>query len=457
MNTEQAFIPTHPATRLRQGATAGFIALVFFLWSNAARLRIFQINEYYVNALRLTAVVLIGAGCVMTFRSSVYHALFRNTYFRCILALLACVMMPTFLTGVLQYGQSTAEIIRLPMFFYAFFIFALLYSLWRETSITPLISAMVYTIATVAAIYTVISLFPGLSSALLSEHASIGYRFGRERLTATASINNEAVFGILYSMVMLQFKKLTLFRRAVWITVLLVLSYYLLFVVASRVRLFAAMICVVFFFLRYISLGRLFASLIMVCLLALMLQLATGVSVLQPFVDSYASLSDAGSGEGDTVTVRQDGMKYYWRLFRETGYVGIGMVSPSRADATDAGYAMSQLSYNPSDIGVIAVLLFFGIPGTLVTIFIVLNIARDTHVIIRHGPLDHRITSMAIQLYLLFYIVSFYHIFLLGEYALEWGLLFFALSHMMGRGRGGPSEPSRLTPLLRPDHLALPA
>lgn len=435
MKSGQISLPGDSVKRGQPWVVMGLLALLVLLWSNGAQLKVFQVDEYYVNALRLAAVVLIGVICVVTYKRNVYREMFRNTYFKFILLLLACVIVPTFLTGVLQYGQGLDEVVRLPMFFYALFVFALLYRLWPDGRANSLIAVMVIVTTVIAGVYVAASVWPGLAGGMLADQAAIGARFGKERLSATASVNNGAVFGILYCLCVLHYKRMTIGTRIMWIGVLSVLGYYLMFVLASRARLFALLVCVVCFIFKYSSPRRLLVPIVTAGVLAVSAQLMMGGDLLAPFVHGYESLFDAGSQEADTVTVRQEGVRYYWKLFTESGYVGIGMVSPTRAEATDAGYAMSKLSYNPSDLGLIAVLLFYGLPGIAVTLYIAFRIWCDTTTILRFGSQDDRIVAMTIKLYLLFYFASFYHVFLYPEYALEWGVLFFAISHLV-RQRG---------------------
>jgi hypothetical protein len=421
------------APRRRNGMLMACLVtcLLVFLWSNGARLKVLQVDEHYVNALRLGAVGLILLGCVCFFSGAKLAKLGRQFYFRCIVALLLAVMVPTLISGVIRGGQSPVEIIRLPMMYYGMLVFALLSFLVPQgLSIKPIINVFCGSIVFVITLYVVATAL-GVADRWFVDSAAIGMRFGINRLTATAGVNNSVVFAIIYSIVNIVMGRQRVAVRSWWVASLGLLAAYLFFVVVSRMRIIAVLICVFLFLLKhappkvFVAIAAVLASLIIV------MPFVSSIDPVAIVTKSYHSMSVTESGEDDTVTIRSDGIRHYGELFKATDYVGIGMVSVERTGNTEASRARKELSFNPADIGIFAVLFFFGLPGILLTVFILWRMFRDTRRISLYGPPDDRIVALSIRYYLLFCVISLYHVFLYEEYALEWGILLFALSRMV--------------------------
>ena len=99
-----------------------FTASLLFLWSEGFQLRVLQFSENF-KVLRIVSVFLIVFSAAICILFVDIKPLFRNFYFRSIFGLIALVMLPTFFTGTLLYGQCLQEIVRSPLFFSALFIF----------------------------------------------------------------------------------------------------------------------------------------------------------------------------------------------------------------------------------------------------------------------------------------------------------------------------------------------
>lgn len=431
--------------RQRMGIGIACLVWLIFLWSNGAQLRILTIDEDYVNALRLAGVISIFIGCVLTFTFRRWRMVLRNHYFHAILALLAVVMLPTFVTGVFQYQQGMIEVIRLPWMYYALFVFVLLFFMISPRDrIHPLIMTVVWTVVSICTLFVIASWLPGVAEQLFIDGVNIGNRFGSSRLTASASVNNLAVFAVIYLVVQLVTPTAPIKQKIINSIGLLIVLWYLNFVLISRARLIGLLICLAILFLRYIHWRKLLIPGVALLGIFVYMQVVTEHKPLDILIGSYQSiLTKDRESERDTVSIRLDGIQYYYFEFVKSQLVGIGLVSRVRTGNSDVGYAMTELAYNPADLGIIAVLFFFGFPGLIVTIVISARIFKDTRMVLHKGTLENRNIALAIRLYLIYYIVSFYHIFLYEEYALEWGMLFFALAHIYAESRLNTTEKHR--------------
>ena len=120
-----------------------------------------------------------------------------------------------------------------------------------------------------------------------------------------------------------------------------------------------------------------------------------------------------------------EGIRYYWRAFVETGCIGIGMVSSVRMADSTVGIGMVDYGYNPVDQGIFSVIMQFGFQALFLTVWICYRIFRDLNYVRKYGFLEFKIIAIAIQMLLLFKIVTFSHIFFRGSESLWWGIFFF--------------------------------
>ncbi|MFC1542119.1 hypothetical protein ACFL50_06700 [Candidatus Latescibacterota bacterium] len=82
-----------------------FTASLIFLWSEGFKIQALEFSERY-SVLRIVSVFLIVLWAAIRTLFADIKPLFHNFYFRSILGLLAVVMLPTFITGTLLYGQG---------------------------------------------------------------------------------------------------------------------------------------------------------------------------------------------------------------------------------------------------------------------------------------------------------------------------------------------------------------
>ena len=87
-----------------------FTAILIFLWSEGFQLRTLDFSERY-SILRMLSILLIVFWAVIRTSFADIKLLCRNFYFRSILSVLVAVMLPTFFTGTLLYGQALEEVV----------------------------------------------------------------------------------------------------------------------------------------------------------------------------------------------------------------------------------------------------------------------------------------------------------------------------------------------------------
>src|SRR6185369_842276 len=88
-----------------------FVGFLLFLWSKGLMLKVFEIHQAY-DVLKISAnfLIVITTGFLLITKSKI--KLFKNFYFRAILAIIFLASLPTFLTGTFTYGQDPIETLR---------------------------------------------------------------------------------------------------------------------------------------------------------------------------------------------------------------------------------------------------------------------------------------------------------------------------------------------------------
>jgi len=134
-------------------------------------------------------------------------------------------------------------------------------------------------------------------------------------------------------------------------------------------------------------------------------------------------------GEGN-VGIRVFGIEYYMNLFKESGYIGIGMYSNKLSSSDVFNLGREAFSYNPADHGIFAVLYQFGFPAIALTLIFLFHIFRDLKVIRFQGLPEHSPIAMAIHLYLVFSIIGLLAIFWKPVESLWVGIMLFLIWRM---------------------------
>lgn len=399
-----------------------FTALLIFLWSEGFQLRILEFSERY-TVLRIATVFLIVVWVVIRTSFAGIKPLFRNFYFRSILGLLAVVILPTFFTGTLLYGQGLDDVVRRPLFFYALFIFVPLFYYPTDISTLKRLSAVIVIFGVSLAFFqSAFSFAPDIGKVILNNSAYIPSRYGLTRMTVMSAMSPCVLYATLYLITSFSMRKNSILCGLG----LAILLYHLFFVFMSRRIILGLGIVLLLFCVFYPTVRkRLLSWGLLVLLLLLLSQSFVKFGLIDIIKESAISIKDEMSGVDGTVGVRMRGIQYYWHEFQETWYVGIGLVSYVRGADTNVGIGITEYKFNPADQGIFSVILQFGFHALILTGVICYRMFRDLRYVTRYGISDLKMIALSIHLFLLLKIVTFSHIFLWHKQGLWWGLFFF--------------------------------
>ncbi len=399
-----------------------FTALLIFLWSEGFQLRTLQFSERYA-VLRIVSVFLIVLWAAIRTSFAGIKPLFRNFYFRSILGLLAVVMLPTFFTGTLLYGQGLDEVVRRPLFFYGLFIFVPLFYYPTDISTLKRLSAVIVVFGVSLALFqSAFSFVPDIGKVILTDNAYIFSRFELTRMRVMSAMVPCVLYATFYLISSFSMRK----NSILCALGLVILLYYIFFVYMARSAIFGLGIVWLLSCVFYQSVRRRLLSWgLLFFLLLILSQSFMKFGVIDIIKESAISIKDEIAGVEGTVGTRMRGIEYYWHEFQETWYVGIGMVSSVRGVDTSVGIGMTEYKFNPADQGIFSVILQFGFQALILTGVICYRMFRDLRYVTRYGISDLKLIALSVQLFLLFQIVTFSHIFLWYWVGIWWGIFFY--------------------------------
>jgi hypothetical protein len=395
---------------------------VLFLWSEGFQLRALEFSERY-KVLRIVSVFLIVLWAAIRMLFAYIKPLFRNFYFLSILGLLAVTMFPTFFTGTLLYGQGLDGVVRRPLFFYALFIFVPLFYYPTDILTLKRLNMVIVVIGISLALFqSVFSFVPDIGKVILNDSAYIPSRFELTRMTVMSAMFPCILYAIFYLITAFSLRK----NSILCALGLAIPLYYIFFVIIARSAIFGLGIVWLLYCVFYPAVRkRLLSWGLLVVLLLILSQPFVQFGLIDIIKESAISIKDEVNSVDGTVGIRMRGIKYYWHEFQKTWYVGIGMVSTERAADTTVGIGMTEYKFNPADQGIFSVIMQFGFQALVLTGVVCYRMFRDLQFVIRYGISDLKVIALSIQLFLLFEIVTFSHVFLWRWEGIWWGLFFF--------------------------------
>ncbi len=386
------------------------------------QIRMFEFSEKY-SILKIVSVILIVLWALYFILLYNDKSLFRNVYFRSILGLLVVAMIPTFFTGTLVYHQAISDVARRPLLFYALLIFVPLYYYPMNIEVAKKINLIIVVFGVLLAFFqSCFSFIPDIGKQVLADSAYITSRYGLVRMTVLSVMLPCVFYATFYLLVAFSLGK----RRLLYLLGIVIQFYYIFFVFMSRSAIFAVLLSCILICFFYVPLRRpILLITISALLFCVLLELSNTKSPLSMVYDSVSSVVSETSNDDGNVGIRIDGIKYYWKEFQRTGYVGLGMVSRERMANTEVGIGMNEYSFNPADQGIFSVIIQFGFQGLILTGLICYRMMRDLKFVIKYSVSELTIITLAITVFLLYNIVSLSHIFLWHNQGIWWGLFFF--------------------------------
>jgi hypothetical protein len=405
-----------------------FVAILIFLWSNGFDLPILAFSERF-KILTIVAdfIILTASGISIILSSKIRYT--RNNYFLFIVLILCAVFFPTFINLVIFNGLSPLEIFRSGFFYSGLFIFIILIYYDVDYSFVNKLNTLAIAIVSINVLVIVAASFFPVLAEIVTVKTSV--RFETARINIAKGLGSFAQYTFFYLLIMSIKIEQTPKKKLSYILLSGVYIFYFFFVSMSRRTIFALLGVLIYYIFFRLS-GRrkiqiLFVLLLFIALLFVIPKFETILGIIQS--SYYTVAEEIQYGEG-SAGVRIKGIEYFFNLFHQYGYIGIGLGS-SRLPVTDPLFIGQEiLNYNPGDHGIFAVLYQFGFPAIILTIIVLFHIFRDLKAVRLQGMPEHWPIAMAIHLYLVFSIIGLLDIFWKPSQSLWPGIIFFMVWRM---------------------------
>lgn len=386
------------------------------------RLRVFEFSERFM-VLRIIVVILIAIMILMKILTVPLSSLFGNFYFWSILGIFAVVLFPTFATGVLHYDQSPMELLRLPILYNGLFIFVVLFLYRSDSKFVVQLNWLIIVLSLLGVLFAIgLSLYPDVAPMLLKKSAMLHSRYDRPRFSSSMGGEGYSIFYLLAALTKFkQSRRMRIFQ----IVALFVFAYCMLFVYMGRGNTATLFLVCLIFFVLHGNFRKSIKLVLIVSTFVFFVGIITDFGILRTVQKHWHSTKVEAQYREGSVGKRMDGIYYYANEFRETGYIGTGLVSSTRATNTDIFSAMTIDRYNTADIGIFGSIFQFGFPAVILSIIILKRMFSDLAVVIREGNVNHQPIAIALQMLLILDIVGLGHMFFWHKSSLEWGLYFF--------------------------------
>ena len=186
---------------------------------------------------------------------------------------------------------------------------------------------------------------------------------------------------------------------------------------------------VVFFVFLLIKKGfsKNMVSLILLVLPVMFFEVYFDFKITDYLGNIYSSISSEVASSGGNVGIRMYGIQYYYELFKETGFIGVGM---SKSPQVMKGFL--DFGFNFADQGIFATFFMFGFPSLILILFTYFKIFKDLRVSTKIDQNDYsnyqeKIIREAIFLFFAYRILTFSHIYFWHQSSIWRGVLFYMI------------------------------
>jgi len=405
-----------------------FVALLIFLWSNGFNLLFFDFSDRF-KLLNLAAIFIIAglAGIRIVFTSKIVFT--KNYYFWFIILILCAILFPTYINLVITSGLKPIEVLRSGFFYSGFFIFIILVSYQSAPNIVNKLNTIIIAMISFNVLFIVVfSFFPDLANSVFVHTME---RFGRIRIGVESGLGPMTHYAFFYILIMCTQSSERIKSKILYFFLFGIYIWYFFAVVMSRRAIFVLLAIVGYYFLtRLNGKQRMRILLALPLVLSLLFVLPQSTIIVDSIQSSFVTaVEEFQYGEGN-VGIRVFGIEYYLNLFKESGYMGIGMLSNRLPSSDPLLVGAEFFRYNPADHGIFAVLYQFGFPAIVLTIIVLYYIFRDLKAVRLQGMPEHWPIAMAIHLYLVFSIIGLLAIFWKPSESFWTGIMLFMIWKM---------------------------
>jgi hypothetical protein len=404
----------------------GLIFLLLFMWSNGFGLSVFDLSDRF-KVLQLISIFVIIALSALVIIFKGWRKVHSNFYVVVVFGIIFCAMFPTFLYLVVLRGLSPIEVFRVTLPYSGLFIVVILMSFRTRSEFVERLTWMsVITVTAYVTILLLLSLFPDIADDMIQKTSE---RYGHTRISLQYGLNVLGIFAFFFFLVKAFSVKGS--KKNVYISAVVLFLLFHLTTSIGRRDILSIFVVVLYYWLFYLSnIKKIYGVLLVIFFISSIWFVPQFEKARKIFPSILHSTSEDFATKEGTIGVRMEGIKFNFQIFRDTGYLGVGILSDRLQSNDPYYYGREIFRFNPNDHGLFAVIYRFGPLGVIFTFVVLVRIFKDLNIIRRYGAYQQQHIAMAIHLVLVNDLVGFTHVFWKPLQSFVYGLLFYMIWRM---------------------------
>lgn len=408
-----------------------FVLILVLLWNDGLKLKAFDLTGGSKTEWSKNYVVFALIGATVFLRLVSPRRLLKSWYLKSLFVLAIIVLCPIIFTSIRTYDQPLSILWRRPFLFgaYLIFPFLILADLSRKEVVR-----LFYVILAIPAIGNLLCgigyFFPDIYNLFVDWEVSS--RFGLFRLYIAPDFTKLLFFFLIAKLIDSKSAATKMVCTGsvfllLWIFVNIWLTRQVVYGVLGGI--------LIVWFIRTKPQQKLITVLVAVLIIALItsleqLQIETYVLRNLSLMNELTT-AELTSTSG-TLGNRLFGLEYYYKLFQQTNFIGLGMnVSESMFDPISKGGW--QYQYNINDLGLMGMIFCFGIPVPIFLFIMFKRLYRDLSSVVSSHDGDLKVIADAILMYFLGEVAGlvFTKAFFYAKSAFFYGLLIYFVWRFM--------------------------
>ncbi len=343
-----------------------------------------------------------GFVCVICFRYHSFGKVCHDPVCVCIVLFMLNIIIVSYLTGVLVYGQPLLGIVRSLVRWGGLVIYPTLLMLGNVPGLDKRIIKFL--------------LIVGISSMALSMFTQtfdlydvLFIRAPFERMgiiRAPRLFIRIAVFSLFFFIVHCVYSRSL--KKLLFLLLAGMIFYVLAFGIVSRRHIVLIPVVLSYFIIRGLPFH--ISSKILLISMAIVLLLFLSMPPFYAYMveygsDLWATFFDPGAQGYDSVNIRLKGLQYYWNYFEQTNFIGFGYISTVHGDIANpvtAALTAEHSVMSLGDLGIIGAIFTWGFSGAVILGASLYVCFRRIYSIKTYGLLEQRLLAITIELCFIF-------------------------------------------------------
>jgi hypothetical protein len=356
----------------------------------------------------------------------------NNFYIKSFIVLVFIIVILTIMAQIVNGQFNIQEIFRSYFFYFGYLIFPCLVMSRLDSDATKKLFFNLMLLVILVSLAVSILLLVDVD-ALVKYNFTTGGRFELTRVSPDI-LNNLSMLALCFCVSSVIHQKNRSAKIFYSILLLLILNY-LIFGWATRGITVQIIAILLYTFWRRLHMHIVLKTIVVIALTSFLYLSVTGkappekggTDLLFSFI--YTPFDEVSNEYGTTYN-RLEGMAHYWKLFKESGYIGLGNFDMTQEGSTNSLYASkNDLNFNLNDLGIMDSFYRYGAPALVFVVVVLFRIKRDLFLVINRSSSDQKtvIISESIYLFVTMQLLTIFlsKAFFLPKYSLFYGLILY--------------------------------